>query len=68
MVFNIFLQDSAEFNREEIYAIDIYGFGTLIRNLMTSVNVDGKDFYSKKIIMKISKIITSYIELCKNFS
>ncbi|CAF0858547.1 unnamed protein product [Rotaria sordida] len=32
--------DLTEFDRQEIYAIDVYGFGTLIRNLMTIVNVD----------------------------
>ncbi|CAF3298994.1 unnamed protein product, partial [Rotaria sp. Silwood2] len=33
-------KDSTDFDKEEIYAIDVYAFGTLIRHLMTIVNVD----------------------------
>ncbi|CAF0760074.1 unnamed protein product [Rotaria sp. Silwood1] len=33
-------KDSTDFDKEELYAIDVYGFGILIRNLLTIVNVD----------------------------
>lgn len=34
--------NSKEFERQDIPAIDIYAFGMLIRRLMDSVSVDGK--------------------------
>lgn len=34
--------NSIELTKQEISAIDIYAFGTLIRRLMSSIQVDGK--------------------------
>ena len=36
---------STEFEKQDIPAIDIYAFGTLIRRLMDSVPVDGKTLF-----------------------
>ena len=38
------MNNSTEFTKQDIPAIDIYAFGTLIRRLMDSVPVDVKNY------------------------